>query len=425
MENLRRPFKIFGFIVLPFISTSIAFASGAGTAGGQILSVPVGARAIGMGEAYTAVADDVSSLYWNPAGLAILNQSQASFMYNQDIQNLTFSHGAIATPLENGGIGASLDYQSFGPISGYDAHDNPTGNVNAYSGVATIGGGWLGDFWSAGFNAKAIKGSLADVSATGFAGDLGLNLIYPREILGGTLRGAATVRNLGTGLKYLQDNDPFPTEYRVGVAVVQMLDQKLNLSMDYGKARDNTGAIYTGAEFWLIRYIALRVGYAGNHTESNGLRVGLGLKLKDLSFDYALTQDGDLGLSNRYELTYRFGAIRPVLTPEERRILRRGKLAMAHGDYAQATLLFNSLIEMEPNYMPVRKLIKTAMSGDEKNENFAANMKFKFVPDQRGTMVRPDNTPGEAEELEQLLSLGDTDSKQAQATKPAASKEKM
>lgn len=375
-----------------------------------------------MGEAYTALADDVSSLYWNPAGLAILNQSQASFMYNQDIENLTFSHGAVATPLENGGIGASLDYQTYGTIKGYDAQDHATGNVSAYSGVATLGGAWLGDFWSAGFNAKAIKGSLADVSATGFAGDLGVNAIYPQPVLGGTLRAAATVRNLGTGLKYLQENDPFPTEFRVGLAAVQMLGQKLNMSMDYGKTRDNTASIYTGAEFWLMPFIALRAGYAGNHTESNGIRLGLGLKLKELSFDYALTQDGDLGLSHRYELTYRFGAIRPLLTPEEREILRRGKQALARQDYDQAVLLFNSLIDMEPRYMPVRKLIRTAMSGEEKGRY--AQVKYKYDPERHG-LARPDNNPGEVAELEQLLNLGEPDTTTQAKAMPKAAKEKQ
>src|SRR5689334_13804699 len=77
-----------------------------GTTGANILNIGVGARAIGMGEAFTAVSDDVSSLYWNPAGLALLNQSQGAFMYNQSLKDLAYSNAAVATPLENGGIGA-------------------------------------------------------------------------------------------------------------------------------------------------------------------------------------------------------------------------------------------------------------------------------------------------------------------------------
>jgi Uncharacterised protein family (UPF0164) len=394
-------------LVLTIVCSSVSYASGPGTTGGNILNIPVGARAIAMGEAYTAQADDVSSLYWNPAGLALLNQSQASFMYNQNIQDMTYSHMSVATPLENGGLGASLSYLSFGKIDGYDTTGAPTGNVSAYSGVATVGGAWLGDNWSAGFNAKGVQGSLADVKANGFAADLGLNTIYPAEVMGGTLRFGATLRNLGTGLKFIQETDPFPTEYRVGVAAVQMLDRKLNMSMDYGKARDNKGAVYAGAEYWIGQFLALRTGYAGTDSESNGLRLGMGLKVRDFSFDYSYGQFGELGLTHRYELTYRFGAIRPLLSPEERKILRRGKQAMKQGNYGEAVMLFNSLIELEPRYRPVRQLIKTAMAQLEKQEDYAKNMnKFNFSGGRNA--ASPDNNPGELAELEQLLNMSES-----------------
>src|SRR5437762_897418 len=98
--------------------------SSGGTSGGEALSIPVGARAIAMGEAYTAMADDVSSLYWNPAGIAILNQSEASFMYSQWLKDLTYNNASVAVPLENGGIGASLSYLSYGNIDGFDSTGN-------------------------------------------------------------------------------------------------------------------------------------------------------------------------------------------------------------------------------------------------------------------------------------------------------------
>src|ERR1019366_8604244 len=107
LENHRRL-----TFLLPALLSTISWASG--TSGGNVLSMGVGARAIAMGEAYTAQADDVSSLYWNPAGLGILNQSQASFMYNQAYEGLSFNNASVATPLENGGIGASLSYLSYG-----------------------------------------------------------------------------------------------------------------------------------------------------------------------------------------------------------------------------------------------------------------------------------------------------------------------
>ncbi len=382
----------------------------------------MGARAIGMGEAFTAMADDASSLYWNPAGIAILNQSEASFMYSQWLKDLTYNNANVAIPLENGGIGASLSYLSYGNIDGFDNRGNATGSIKAYSSVATVGGGLLGDLWSAGFNLKGVQGQLADVKATGFAADLGASLIYPKEVIGGTLRAAMTVRNLGSGLKYLDQKDPFPREWRVGLAAVQMMNQKLNLSMDYGQQRDLDGSIYTGAEYWVLPYIALRAGYAGSHTESSGMRAGLGLKIKDLAFNYAFSPYGDLGMTHRYELTMKFGTIRPTLTPEMRRMLHQAKVAMANERYGEATMLLDSLIRMAPNYHLFHKLIKTAMAGYEKQDDLAkrnGKMSFTELAHQKNRAV---DDKAEQQELEALLNM--SDNTEATAMKPAARQEK-
>jgi hypothetical protein len=110
------------------------------------------------------------------------------------------------------------------------------------------------------------------------------------------------------------------------------------------------------------------MGYAGTGQEGYGLRAGIGLKLKDFSFDYAYSGYGDLGLSHRYEVSMRFGAIVPRLTPEEREIYRRAKLAFLREDYSQATLLFDSLVVMEPKYKPFRRYVKASMNRFEQQE---------------------------------------------------------
>src|ERR1017187_6497602 len=134
------------------------WASGPGTTSADILKIGVGARAIGMGEAYTAQADDSSSLYWNPAGLALMQEREASFMYDKAYQGMSFQNANVGIPIENGAIGGSLSYLSYGDIPGYanDSVGTPIGNQSAYSGVATLGAAWLGNQWSAGINAKGI-----------------------------------------------------------------------------------------------------------------------------------------------------------------------------------------------------------------------------------------------------------------------------
>jgi hypothetical protein len=159
-------------IVVSMLVTQMApyaMADGAGTSSAEFLKLGVGARAIGMGEAYTAQADDVHSLYWNPAGLAFMQQRQASFMYSQFLKDVNYQNAALGIPLENGAIGGSLTYLSYGKIDGYDISGNSIGDQSAYDMNGTLGAAWLGSIWSLGANAKMIQEKLADEKATGFA----------------------------------------------------------------------------------------------------------------------------------------------------------------------------------------------------------------------------------------------------------------
>src|SRR5438445_6968526 len=80
-----------------------------GTTAAKFLSIPVGARAVGMGGAFVAVADDASSLYWNPAGIARLSQSEAIFHHANWIADMNFNFGGVAVPIEGlGTVGISF-----------------------------------------------------------------------------------------------------------------------------------------------------------------------------------------------------------------------------------------------------------------------------------------------------------------------------
>ena len=57
------------FFIVPLMSISTLFAQNRGTTTLSFIEIPAGSRAISMGEAFVAVADDHSSLYWNPAGI--------------------------------------------------------------------------------------------------------------------------------------------------------------------------------------------------------------------------------------------------------------------------------------------------------------------------------------------------------------------
>jgi hypothetical protein len=408
-----------GILVLKALGS--AWASGAGTTGAEVLKIGVGARAIAMGEAYAALADDVNSLYWNPGGLALMQERQASFMYDQMYQGLSFSNAALGIPLENGAVGGSVSYLGYGDIDGFDTSGNSIGSQSAHSAVGTLGASWLGNQWSLGANVKGIQQKLADEKANGVAFDVGGTIIYPKPILGGTLRFGVSQRNMGSGLEYLQQKDPLPQEFRVGLAMLQMMNRKMNVSFDYAMPRADDAKLQGGAEFWFVPFLAIRAGYIADNNEGSAIRTGMGLRVKGVSFDYAYASGGELGITHRYEVSLRFGEPRPILTAEEYQILREAKAAMRQGRYDRATLLFDSLIEMEPHYKPARRLIKTAMAGMETQQKQML-AKQGQIYDVGDAQASKKSTLPDLDDLEQLLNVGQT--KSAQVLQPVPQGEK-
>jgi hypothetical protein len=368
-----------------------------------------------MGEAYAAQADDVSSLYWNPGGLALMQERQASFMYDKMYQGLNYSNVALGIPLENGAVGGSVSYLGYGSIEGYDTAGNSIGDQSAHSAVGTLGASWLGNQWSLGANVKGVQQKLADESATGAAFDIGGTIIYPKPVMGGTLRFGVVERNLGPSIKFLQQKDSLPTEFRAGIAAVQMMNRKLNVSLDYAMPKADDAQVQGGAEYWIVPFLALRAGYIKDNNEGSGIRTGVGIRIKRVSFDYAYASGGELGITHRYELSFRFGEPRPILTAEEYQILREAKAAMRQGRFDRATLLFDSLIEMEPHYRPARRYIKTAMAGMEGQQKQML-AKQGQVYDVGDAQSAKKSTLPDLDDLEQLLNVGQT--KSAQVIQP-------
>jgi hypothetical protein len=387
------------------VLTPSVWASSPGTTGAEVLKIGVGARAIAMGEAYTAQADDVSSLYWNPAGLALMQERQASFMYDQMYRDLSYSNLAIGFPLENGAIGASLSYLGYGSIAGYDPNGDPIGDQSAHSAVGTVGAAWLGNQWSAGINLKGIQENLADDKANAFAFDAGVNLIYPKPVLGGTMRLGLVAQNLGSGIKHIEQEDDLPTAYKVGLAAVQLMNRKLNLSFDYNMPKEEDGIFSTGAEYWLNRYLALRAGYVNSEREGNGARAGIGLRIRGVSFDYAYAGQGELGMSHRYEMSFRFGEPRPLLSPEQRKIYEQAKAAARNEQYERSVLLFDSLLETEPRFNPARRRLKTVMAKLEGQQSHMASRQGRSYNPATASGAKKPALP-EMDDLEQLLNLG-------------------
>jgi hypothetical protein len=74
----------------------------------EFLSIGVGARALGMSNANTAIVEDVTSAYWNPAGLVkIPSKIQVSLMHSEYFAGIAkYDYGAIAARIDPSSVAA-------------------------------------------------------------------------------------------------------------------------------------------------------------------------------------------------------------------------------------------------------------------------------------------------------------------------------
>jgi hypothetical protein len=336
-------------LVLAVLLQGQAFASSAGTTTAQLLKIPLGTRAIGMGEAFTAMADDTSALYWNPAGMSLLHQKEVSFAHSSLIENVNYEHLGIVLPGDSYAFGGQFSYLGYGDIAGYDNNDAATGNINAYSYVLNGGVSRLiTDSISLGVSAGLIHETLADASANTYAINAGALYLLPTQLWDARYRLGLAAQNLGPGLKFINDRDPLPRRYKMGLAIENLKQLPLNLTTDITLPNDNDLFVSVGSEYWFKDLLAVRLGYAGSNDEGRGLRVGFGLKYSSLLFDYAYAGFGDFGAENRVALSFRFGQKVRQLNGAERAILKEARRNEKQGAYVPAIMAYNELLDKDP-----------------------------------------------------------------------------
>ncbi len=179
-------------------------ASFVGARGAEFLTIPVGARGIAMGSAYTAVSDDISSTWWNPAGLGFLQQTEVMLTVVNYTMDLTYSYAAGATPVGDGNliVGGFFGYLDI-PDMEITTVSTPNGTGNFFSAYDFQMGASLAynlsDRFIGGLNVKYVHQDVwNDLSANAFAIDAGA--LYHAELLGREIRFSFLIQNLGTNL---------------------------------------------------------------------------------------------------------------------------------------------------------------------------------------------------------------------------------
>jgi hypothetical protein len=315
----------FGLLLLAGAATTARAQSEAG--GASTLIAP-GARADGMGRAFTAVANDANAIWWNPAGLAFTRGHDISMSYTQLVPDLApdvnYSYPAYVQHVEGwGGLGASVGYLSYGKSEATDEEGNIVGEFNSYELVPAIAYGTeLADNLGFGVALKLVRVDLAPAQVvldqrpgrgTTFAADLGVLLKLPASR---TSIGAA-LSNLGPDIAYIDEDqaDPLGRNIRIGAAYTPFENDVHRVLVAADASRflipGRTLAVDVwdvGAEYEFNRLIALRAGYISDPRGTiTDFTFGLGLTYRGIKVDYAsVPQSEFLNRVNRFSVGYHF-----------------------------------------------------------------------------------------------------------------------
>jgi imidazoleglycerol phosphate dehydratase HisB len=279
-----------------------------GEAGFAFLKIGVGARAMGLGSAYVAVADDPTALYWNPAGLAASHEGvNVTAMHNEWIADFRQEYAAATVPAGPGTLGAS--FTGFYMADELERRDD-TGTLTGHFGfndvAATVGYGLkVAKGADAGLAVRYVREMIAEESATSFAFDFGGR--YKLSDTGLSL--GAAVQNVGGDAKFVAESFPIPLTTRLGAAythAITSLQGTALLTTEYRKALGEDGRFHLGGEFAYHDWLALRAGAKFGY-DNQDVSFGLGITHKNIKFDYALLPIGaNLGSSNLFSIGAKF-----------------------------------------------------------------------------------------------------------------------
>ena len=281
----------------------------------SIFSTGVGSRALAMGGAFSALANDSSACFYNPAGLQNSEKQQIAFLHYPLLADTLYNSITYSYPiLDFGAIGLAIYRVSTQDIQTYDASDFLIGTINYEQYKATLAyANKLNEQFIAGIGINIISLNLLNVNAYGFGADLGI-MYEPFEFVSLAIVG----RNLiNPSLTLNTTKEEFPREYVAGIAIkIPMKPINVYLTSDVVLPEEAGLKIKAGIELTGFDLASLRAGYDGD-----ALCLGGGIKFMGVSFDYAYLLNEYFGGLSRFTVSYDFG-----LTLEEQKIEREKAL---------------------------------------------------------------------------------------------------
>jgi hypothetical protein len=314
MKKLLIPILFTLFAVFSYSQTKV------GTTAANFLNIPVGPRATGMGGAFTAVADDATTAFWNAGGLSRVPRSELTFAYTEWLVQTHFNWlGFVFKFDEDNAMSLWINQLDYGEEEiTVESQPNGTGSKWKAEDIA-LGlsyGRNLTDRFSIGATVKYISQSIWNESATAWAVDVGLLFFTPLEglslgvnisnfgtemqlegrdlLLPADIDPSNTGNNSNISSTLLTDPWPLPLDFAVGLAYHAVNDEqwKITLASDVHVPSNQDTYFNFGSELIWSKVISLRVGYN---------------KLLLRESDSVFKRSGEIGLTAGIGLQYDFG----------------------------------------------------------------------------------------------------------------------
>lgn len=329
---MKRVFCISLVLALCVVTLESANASVTkrGTTAAPFLEIAVGPRAVALGTAFTAIANDGTSLYWNPAGIDRFARNEVGFNYSKWIADMDFMYaGAVLHVQDVGSFGVSVtslatqemevrtvDYPE-GLGTRFDAADMAIGVSYARS---------LTDRFSFGATLKYIDRRIWHMNASAIAADFGIlyTLPWDRAKLGMSITNfGSKLQMMGVDADVLTDIDPtvsgnntsvlaqlrtkewslpFTLRFGVAVDVIRSEQNDVLIAADYVHPNSNDESMSVGAEYCFNKLLSLRAGYQslGIPDSEQGLTLGVGLQYGGIAVDYSYVNMVHLGYVQQF-----------------------------------------------------------------------------------------------------------------------------
>jgi len=276
------------------------------TAGAQFLEIGVSARAVGMGEAFIAIADDATAMYYNPAGLTQIFDREVIFTHIDYAADMSYEFGGIVLPMWSlgGVVGVGVYMLDAGTIN-ETTHEYPNGTGRTFGAKEyAVGASYarsLTDHFSVGLTLKLIDQMYEEQRATGWAADVGTT--YDTGYRG--FRISMVISNFGPDMRFITEDHPLPMNFKFGGAfnVLESDFHRATFSLEGSHPTDNLEKYAAGMEYTFKEMFSLRMGQKFQ-IDAGGFSAGAGLSLPindwNIKFDYAYFDFGVLESVHRF-----------------------------------------------------------------------------------------------------------------------------